>query len=555
MFTKCPEPNCGTIYRVTAHVLRTSMGMIRCQKCNTLFNALSYLEDFRPHGTVVPLSDHQLPFVQAHGDRAVIDSRMLDSLTRIRPAEAAEAVDAAQFAAEEPARQRRPDEDALRALEAEAMNAPPPTPDQRQAPAQPSLAQRLAAFVPRPDDLHYALRNLLRNGRRTAMALMAIGFGVVAVLIAGGFIEWSKWFLRETTIRAHLGHIQIVKQGYFESGEAAPFDYLLPERLDVVEAVEADPEVVAVAPRVSFSGLIGFGDVSVSFLGEGVDPAREAEVSRELNIVAGEGMSADAPEGIIVGKGLADALMVEPGQQVVLLANTESGGLGVVEARVRGVFQTASKAYDDAALRVPIDMAREMTRMEGTHRYVVLLNDTAQTDRVLARLEQRFAEQRDLEFVPWMELADFYKKSAALFAAQANSVWAVIALIIVVSISNTLVMNVVERTGEIGTLMALGLRGRRIQTLFVNEGLVLGLLGGAFGALAGWSLGALISAVGIPLPPAPGMDFPVTGEIMITWKLALGGLLLGLLSTVLASVYPARKASRLVIVDALRHGR
>ncbi|MEQ8494506.1 MAG: FtsX-like permease family protein, partial [Gammaproteobacteria bacterium] len=155
----------------------------------------------------------------------------------------------------------------------------------------------------------------------------------------------------------------------------------------------------------------------------------------------------------------------------------------------------------------------------------------------------------------WSDLADFYNKSAQLFAAQMNVIRLVIAIIIVVSISNTLIMNVVERTAEIGTLMALGLKRAKILALFVSEGFMLGCLGGFVGALLGVALGMGISAVGIPLPPAPGMDFPVRGEIMVTWQLALGGFLLGMIATLVASIYPARKASRLEIVDALRHSR
>lgn len=550
MFTKCPNPDCGATYAVNARVLRYSQGMIRCLKCRAVFNALTSLDEQHPGGQVIEL--HRL--LPAEGSVGAAAPETLAPAAPGAPVGAPTPAPASASAVAAGTAPATPTQPRTEEPEPSAL-AHPPSPAAASAPPVAGLLGALTDFLPRAGDWHYASRNLLRHRRRTALALMAIGFGVVAVLLAGGFIEWSKWFLRETTIRAHLGHIQIVKQGYFKSGEADPFGYLMPEGGEVLEAVERDPDVAAVAPRLAFSGLIGFGDVSVSFLGEGVDPAREAKVSQRLSIVEGRDLGPDTPRGIIMGKGLADNLMVEPGQQVVLLASSESGGLGMVEGTVTGIFQTASKAYDDAALRVPIEMARELTRSEGSHRYVVLLHDTAATDTVLARLRARFGPETGLEFVPWLDLADFYKKSAALFAAQANAVWAVIALIIVVSISNTLVMNVVERTGEIGTLMALGLRGRKIQALFLNEGMLLGLLGGLMGAGVGWALAALISAVGIPLPPAPGMDFPVTGEIMLTPTLVAGGLALGVGATLLASLYPARKASRLAIVDALRHGR
>ena len=128
------------------------------------------------------------------------------------------------------------------------------------------------SYLPTWSDLALALRNLTRHRRRTGMGLLAISAGVVAMLFAGGFIEWSKWFLRETTIMAHLGHIQLVKKDFFVSGEADPFAFVMAEDAALLAAIERRPEVETVTPRLGFSGLIAFDDVSIAVLGEGVDP-------------------------------------------------------------------------------------------------------------------------------------------------------------------------------------------------------------------------------------------------------------------------------------------
>jgi len=541
------------------------MGMVRCVKCQNVFNALSAIADQKPDGVVIPIHS-QLPF-QKFGDRMVIDPRMLKSMPAFRALQqgpsgesattlthtglhiAADADDDDYFQQRE-----------MRRKAAEAALDTKPVGRFRgseRAPAATMPAERAAwrNRLPTANDFLMALRNLLRHRRRTAMGLLAISAGVVAMLFAGGFIEWSKWFLRETTIMAHLGHVQLVKKDYFQSGEADPFAYVLDEEPDLLAQIEALPEVDTVTPRLAFSGLISFDDISIAVLGEGVDPEREAAVSKQLTMVTGQGMSVAQENGIIIGKGLAESLDVGAGDTVVLLVSPEGGGLGASDAVVLGTFQTSNKAYDDVSIRIPIDMARRLLRTDGAHKWVILLDDTEQTAPVLEKLRATFSSRADLEFVPWSDLADFYNKSAKLFAAQLNVIWAVIAIIIVVSISNTLIMNVMERTAEIGTLMALGLRQQRILALFVSEGFMLGCMGALVGASIGLALGAAVSAVGIPLPPAPGMDFPVRGEIMVTWSLAIGGTLLGILATLAASIYPARKASRLVIVDALRHAR
>lgn len=541
------------------------MGMVRCVKCQTVFNALSAIVDQKPDGAVIPIRS-QLPF-QQFGDRMVMDPRLLKNMPAFQAlqqtsasASAAPLTRTGSFVAGDDAdddyiRQRELRRKAAEAaLETEpvgrfvgSMSAP-----DAQVPAERAAWRNL---LPTANDFLMALRNLMRHRRRTAMGLLAISAGVVAMLFAGGFIEWSKWFLRETTIMAHLGHVQLVKKDFFQSGEADPFAYILEEEADLLAQIEALPEVETITPRLGFSGLISFDDVSIAVLGEGVDPQREAAVSKQLTIVTGEGLSAQQKNGIIIGKGLAESLDVQAGDTVVLLVSPEGGGLGAADAVILGTFQTSNKAYDDVSIRIPIDMARRLLRTEGAHKWVILLDDTEQTMPTLDKLRAAFSSRTDLEFVPWSDLADFYNKSAKLFAAQLNVIWAVIAIIIVVSISNTLIMNVVERTAEIGTLMALGLRQQRILALFVSEGFMLGCLGGLIGAMIGLALGAAVSAIGIPLPPAPGMDFPVRGEIMVTWSLAIGGTLLGILATLAASIYPARKASRLVIVDALRHAR
>jgi putative ABC transport system permease protein len=226
--------------------------------------------------------------------------------------------------------------------------------------------------------------------------------------------------------------------------------------------------------------------------------------------------------------------------------------VNAVEGVVRGLFTTGAKAYDDSAVRMPIGLGRELLRLQGAHLWVVGLAATEQTDAALARLRATLGSVQ-FESATWFELSDFYRKSVTLLSRQVNLVALLIAVIIVLGISNTLTMNVLERTGEIGTMMAIGTRRRKVLRLFVLEGLLLGLAG----ALAGLGLGLLLAAglshVGIPMPPPPGRTDSYSAQILVTTPLALAAFALAVASTVLASIYPALKASRLPIVDALRH--
>lgn len=403
-------------------------------------------------------------------------------------------------------------------------------------------------------DFKLAFRNIVRQRRRSAIAIAAVAFGITALILANGFIEWIFLDFRESTIKSQLGHLQIVRPGYHDAGKADPYAFLLPEAVPELETPNEPQQIKAVAPRLSFSGLISHGDATLSFIGDGDDPRQQEVFGDALQISAGRSLSADDPLGIIVGEGLARNLGANVGDQVILLANTASRGTNAVEVTIRGLFSTVTKSYDDSALRMPIDTARQLLRTQGSHTWVVLLNDTSQTDIMLAKLRGKL-QKNDLEIVPWYALADFYNKTASLFTKQIQGIRLIIALIILLSISNTMTMSVMERIGEIGTSMALGVKRAGIMRLFLSEGVLLGCLGGMLGLMLGLLLASMISNIGIPMPPPPGMARGYTGQILVTWDIALGSLTLAIATTLAASIYPAWRASRMQIVDSLRHNR
>jgi putative ABC transport system permease protein len=403
-------------------------------------------------------------------------------------------------------------------------------------------------------DFNLAFRNIVRQRRRSAIAIAAVAFGITALILANGFIEWIFLDFRESTIKSQLGHLQIVRPGYHDAGKADPYAFLLPDAVPELETPNEPQHIKAVAPRLSFSGLISRGEATLSFIGDGDDPRQQEVFGDALQISAGRNLSGDDPLGIIVGEGLARNLGINVGDQVILLASTALRGTNAVEVTIRGLFSTVTKSYDDSALRMPIDTARQLLRTQGSHTWVILLNDTSQTDIMLAKLREKL-QKNNFEIVPWYALADFYNKTASLFTKQIQGIRLIIALIILLSISNTMTMSVMERIGEIGTSMALGVKRTGIMRLFLSEGVLLGCLGGLLGLILGLLLASVISSIGIPMPPPPGMARGYTGQILVTWDIALESLALAIATTLAASIYPAWRASRMQIVDSLRHNR
>ena len=390
-------------------------------------------------------------------------------------------------------------------------------------------------------DVFVAWRNVVRHGRRSLAAA------------AAGFIQWVFWATREATIHSGLGHIQIVRSGYLERGTADPFKYLLPENSPDRKLVERTAHVLEVAPRLKFTGLVSLGNSTLSFLGQGFDPEREVGAQAAIILESGEALSNSDPRGVLLGQGLARNLGAKVGDTVVLLVNRRDGTLNGAEAKVRGIISTVSKAYDDMAVHVTFGLANEMLEAHGASMWVVYLDHTSNTRSVVRALDGRL--DPGLVVIPWYKAADFYNKTVTLFSRQVLVMKVIIALVVILSISNTMMMNVMERTDEIATSMALGLRRARVLSRFLVEGILIGLMGGLIGVGLGYLLAAGISEIGIPMPPPPGMARGFVGQILVTRGLASNALLLAGMTALVATLYPAWKASRMVIADALRHGR
>jgi putative ABC transport system permease protein len=404
------------------------------------------------------------------------------------------------------------------------------------------------------NDLAVAWRNVWRHPRRTSIVLAAIVGGVVAMLLAGGFIEWIFHDLRESTIHSRLGHIEIVRPGYFAHGKSEPSRYLLPAASSELGVVAGTPHVRVVARRLSFSGLVSHGETTVSFEGDGIEPEAEQSIGASMKIIEGTNLGARDLDGVLLGEGLARSLGVRVGDRIVLLVSRRNGGVNAAELTLRGTFASVTKAYDDYALRLHLAVAQRLLDTMGASMWVVLLDDTGMTDVAVRALRSALPAGR-FEVVPWHALADFYAKTVTLFSRQFSVVEAIIAMIIVLSIGNTMMMSVMERTWEIGTSMALGVPRLRILAGFILESMVLGVVGAGAVIMWGCALATLISSIGIPMPPPPGMAHGYVGAIRLTPALAFESIALGFITAVIAAVYPAWRAAHLPIVDALRHAR
>ena len=401
-----------------------------------------------------------------------------------------------------------------------------------------------------------ALRNLARNRRRSLLTGGIVVFGFAAFALAGGFMAQSLEGLREGTIRSGTGHIQFARPGSFESAEFGSLGHGIENADRIEQTLREQPGVAEVLPRISFVGLASNGSTTVPFLGTGLDPAPEARsMDYPKTLSQGRWLNDRDEMSVVPGTGLAAALGIGVGDTLTLLATTADGTLNALDAEVVGLARLPIKEIDDRYLATSLGLASHLLAT-GTQvsRIVVVLHDTDDTAAALPALDRAVRSAGfDLASKPWEELAQFYRQVRVLYMGIFGFMGIILVTIVILACTNAMLMAVTERTREIGTLRAIGTRASSIRRLFIAEGVILAVAGCIAGTLLSLLVRFLLNYSGIVLPPPPGATGGSPLHVRF-YGIAYGaGALVMLMTLVLASWMPARRATRVPIVEALTH--
>ncbi|GAB3374562.1 ABC transporter permease [Azotobacter armeniacus] len=408
-----------------------------------------------------------------------------------------------------------------------------------------------------------ATRNLFRNGRRSLFTVIAIGLGFAAVNALGGFTAYIFTSLEESYIYIQgNGHMSIFKKGFLDEGKLDPTRYLLNEEdVRVIdEVLQAHPEIRVSTPELNISGLVSNGEVSTIFLASGrvsseVDVIRERSRTRvgNMQLFDGEPMTDDNPNGLGMSQGLADQLRFKQGDTVVVMAPTVSGQINALDGQMLQTFNSPVEALEDKLMLVSLEFAQSLYDTTSVDRVNVLLNDGLITGPMRTTLQNELvARGLDVEIKTWSELSTFYTKVKSMFDVIFLFAFLIVFTIVVMSVVNTVGMAIMERTREIGTLRALGVKRRGIVGLFALESMLLGLIGSLVGValtLSIWVGVAILKPTWIP----PQISLRVPLEVYLVPQEMLWSLLALMVLSLLAASLPARKAARMEIVSALGH--
>lgn len=459
-----------------------------------------------------------------------------------------------------------------------------------------------------------AWRNLLRNRRRSLMTLSAMILGLVAVLLFGGYIRDINYAMQTDFVR-RSGHLQIQHKDYFRMGSGNPTAFGISRYREIIELVSKDavlaPMLAVVTPTLQFGAIAGnfSAGVSRTVYVEGME-VEDQNRMRDWNdyqqriVMRHLSLSGSSPESAVIGIGVArvlqmcealkvpdcsaaaaaaevdkgdalpdDIAALSPGpaasaaassslakSRLELLATGPRGApnvatVSVVQAEFQGI-----KELDDAYVALHLSQAQRLVFGGAAPQVTAIVLQLRHTDQMVAAQErlkellQTRLSAEPLAVIDYETLNPFYGQTLGMFAAIFGFISVLIGAIVLFTVTNTMSMAVVERTAEIGTLRAIGLRRSGIREMFMCEGLILGCLGAVFGIVAAVAAAWFVNQLGLQWTPpsrveAVPLSVRLVGEHGFIVAHAIGLVVVGTVSALL----PAARAASMNIVDALRH--
>jgi len=412
-----------------------------------------------------------------------------------------------------------------------------------------------------------ALRGLSRNRRRSLVTLLAIAFGFAAIALFAGYTHNVYDGLARQSIHGELlGHLTLSKRGMSTEGKLDPERYLLTgaDVARITALLRDEPQVKLVAPRLGISGLASNGRASTIFIAEGLSPQAMAKLQENVLTAEEErsGLYAAVikkldpaqPEAVLFSQGLAEMLHLNPGDTSALLSNTLTGQANALDVTVGGLFNTGNAGSNDKFIFMPLALAQSLYDVQGgADRLTILLADADQTEVLRDRLQDKLKTAGfDVEIKTWQELSDFYNQVHDMFDMIFGFIFSIVLTVVVMSVANSMGMTVVERTREIGTLRAIGLKRGGVVRLFTAEALLLTLVGCLVGIALTFGVRYGINIAHISYtPPNSASSVPLLVDVDAgrTIFTALMMLTVG----TLAAFLPARRAAKQAIIDALGH--
>jgi putative ABC transport system permease protein len=408
--------------------------------------------------------------------------------------------------------------------------------------------------------IQLAWRNIWRNWRRTILTSLAVALGMVSIIFSYSYLEGITESIYKSLIETELGHVKIASREFLRLERIMPKEHLIYNSKELEADISSLPGISAMTERIKFYLILSSEDENEPCLGIGINPEEEKNFfDLRQHLIQGSYFQESAAE-MVIGDGLAQKLGVGLGDELLAVTTDVNYSTYALTFTVAGIFKTGFTFMDKNFFYIPIEKAQELLDCKGAAHEILLLLDDAEKAReisseILAVLEEKGLEDT-LTAVPWQD--NFFMSYLPFAEIIFSGILIIIMLIAALVILNTMLMAVLERTHEIGIIKSMGMRNGGVVTLILVESMFIGLLGVFIGGSVGSGLSLLAQNTGLDFTRMmEKMEFEFAFFSPIIYpRFTLGILLVaigfGLVTTLAAAFYPARKASRLEPVEALR---
>ena len=388
-----------------------------------------------------------------------------------------------------------------------------------------------------------AWKNIWRNKLRSLIVIAATTIGVAAGTFSASLMFGVATQKINSSISNEVSHIQIHNPNFRENYE---FQYTLPDAEKMMKAIAQLPEVKSVAPRTIITGMIMSAASSAGIKLNGIDPEIEkktttlyTKIADTSGIYFGEGLH----NPIVISQKLADKLNVRLKSKLILRFQSADGSLIEGAFKICGIYRTSNGMFDEINVFIRQSDLGTLIGSAPVHELAILLLNDRQTAEVISTLKKMYPT---LEVLSWKELLPEIGMLTAMLGMMNYFILGIILAALAFGIVNTMLMIVLERTRELGMLMAIGMNKSRLFRMIMLESILLSLCGGAAGMLISTFIIWLTSRTGIDLSSfsqgfeSLGFDPVMYPEIRPAFY--LGTVLMVVITGILSSLYPARKA-------------
>ena len=407
-------------------------------------------------------------------------------------------------------------------------------------------------------DLKMAWRNIWRNTRRTILTISAIAFASLLLVFMLSFQLGSYETMINTSVKIHTGHLQIQAEDYQEKKDIR---LVVAPPAELAAILDRIPQVESYTFRGQAFSLISSKERTYGVLVTGIDPAREARVSRLKSLIRQGGyLNGDDSNQALVGSILARNLRVDVGDELTVLGQGRDGSIAATVVKIKGVFSSGIDDFDRSSIHIPLKTFQDVYSMRGAvHEVVTIAASLADVDDIKAAIKSAIPavkSKKPLTVLDWNELMPGLRQSIEMDLISGLIFYLLLVLVVAFSILNTFLMAIFERTRELGVLMAIGTTPGRLTKILLIESMTLTAIGIAAGIIIGSLITLYFQNHGFDISGASELlnQFGISGRIYpkLTWLSAISGPLAVLVITFLAALYPALKVQRMHPVEAMR---